>query len=134
MCTPTLKSASKKHQKLSTHVSEHRVWHSEGGKRIVYMCVLSPSGKNILQSLVRNIKARASNQRVSHKFAKCSPPFFRHSQRYLNCPQHLKRLKAPLISNVTHSLKRLITKRSAFKTLKRLGAIIVPECSKGKLY
>ena len=34
--TPTLKSASKKHQKLCTSVSEHRVWHSEGGKRTVY--------------------------------------------------------------------------------------------------
>ena len=33
VCTPTIKSASKKHQKLCTSVSEHRVWHSEGGKR-----------------------------------------------------------------------------------------------------
>ena len=31
VCTPTLKSARKKHQKLCTSVSEHRVWHSEGG-------------------------------------------------------------------------------------------------------
>ena len=31
VCTLTLKSASKKHQKLCTSVSEHRVWHSEGG-------------------------------------------------------------------------------------------------------
>ena len=31
VCTPTLKSASKKHQKLYTSVLEHRVWHSEGG-------------------------------------------------------------------------------------------------------
>ena len=30
VCTPTLKSASKKHQKLCTSVSEHRIWHSEG--------------------------------------------------------------------------------------------------------
>ena len=61
VCTPTLKSASKKHQKLFTYVSEHRVWHSEGGKRTVYMCVLSLSGKNILQSLVCTLEARASN-------------------------------------------------------------------------
>ena len=33
ICTPTLKSASKKHQKLCTSVLEHRVWHSEGGKK-----------------------------------------------------------------------------------------------------
>jgi len=33
ICTPTLKSASKKHQKLYTSVSEHREWHSEGGQR-----------------------------------------------------------------------------------------------------
>jgi len=33
VCTPTLKSASKKHQKLCTFVSEHRVWHSEGGEK-----------------------------------------------------------------------------------------------------
>ena len=33
VCTPTLKSASMKHQKLCTSVSEHRVWHSEGGKK-----------------------------------------------------------------------------------------------------
>ena len=33
VCTPTLKSASKKHQKLCTSVSEYRVWHSEGGKK-----------------------------------------------------------------------------------------------------
>ena len=32
VCTPTLKSVSKKHQKLCTSVSEHRVWYSEGGK------------------------------------------------------------------------------------------------------
>ena len=44
-------------------------------KNCVYVCVLSPSGKNILQSLVRNLKARASNQRVSRKFAKGSNPF-----------------------------------------------------------
>jgi len=33
VCTPTLKSANKKHQKLCTSVSEHRVWHSESGKK-----------------------------------------------------------------------------------------------------
>ena len=44
VCTPTLKSASKKHQKLCTSVSEHRVWHSEGGKKElsnVYFLVLA---------------------------------------------------------------------------------------------
>ena len=33
VCIPTVKSASKKHQKLCTFVSEHRIWHSEGGKK-----------------------------------------------------------------------------------------------------
>ena len=37
VCTPTLKSASKKHQKLSTSVSEHRVWYPEGGKKENYV-------------------------------------------------------------------------------------------------
>ena len=45
VCTPTLKSASKKHQKLCTSVSEHRVWHSEGGEKetvsSVYFLVLA---------------------------------------------------------------------------------------------
>ena len=31
VCTPTLKSASKKHQKLCTSVSEHREGYCEGG-------------------------------------------------------------------------------------------------------
>jgi len=40
VCTPTLKSASKKHQKLYTSASEHHEWHSEGGQKklcIVYI-------------------------------------------------------------------------------------------------
>jgi len=38
VCTPTLKSASKKHQKFYTSVSERREWHSEGGqKNYVYI-------------------------------------------------------------------------------------------------
>ena len=45
VCTPTLKSASKKHQKLCTSVSEQRVWHSESGKKetvsSVYFLVLA---------------------------------------------------------------------------------------------
>ena len=48
--------------KLCTSVSENRVWHSEGLKNeLCILCVLSPSGKNIPQSLVRNLEARASN-------------------------------------------------------------------------
>jgi len=45
VCTSALKSASKKHQKLCTSVLEHRVWHSEGGKKetvsSVYFLVLA---------------------------------------------------------------------------------------------
>ena len=34
--------------KLCTSVSEHLVWHSEGGKKnCVYVCVFSPSGKDL---------------------------------------------------------------------------------------
>jgi len=75
-CTPTLKSASKKHQKtVHPRIWAPRValWRWE--KNCVSVCVLSPLGKNILQSLVRNLKARASNQRVSRQFAKGSNPF-----------------------------------------------------------
>jgi len=62
VCTPTLKSASKKHQKLCTSVSEHRIWHSEGGKRETMSSVyFLPLAKIFPQSLVRNLKARASN-------------------------------------------------------------------------
>jgi len=45
VCTPTLKSASKKHQKLYTSVSEHRDWRSEGGLMKLCIVYLSPSGK-----------------------------------------------------------------------------------------
>ena len=38
VCTPTLKSASKKHQKLYTSISEHREWHSEGGQK--KLCIM----------------------------------------------------------------------------------------------
>jgi len=62
VCTPTLKSANKKHQKLCTSVSEHCVWHSEGGKRETVSSVyFLPLAKILPQSLVRNLKARASN-------------------------------------------------------------------------
>jgi len=62
VCTPTLKSASKKHQKLCTSVSEHHVWHSEGGKKETVCSVyFLPLAKIFPQSLVRNLKARASN-------------------------------------------------------------------------
>jgi len=38
---------------LFTYVSEHRVWHSEGGKKnCVYVCVFSPSGKDLSPSLL----------------------------------------------------------------------------------
>ena len=47
VCTPTLKSASKKHQKLCTSVSEHCIWHSEGGKRKLCLVYISPSSKNL---------------------------------------------------------------------------------------
>ena len=48
--------------KLGTSVSEHRVWHSEGGKKNCVLCVcFLPQAKIFPQSLLRNLKARASN-------------------------------------------------------------------------
>jgi len=50
VCTPTLKSANKKHQKLYTSVSEHRGWNSEGEKGTVYCVSFSGSGKQSFSS------------------------------------------------------------------------------------
>jgi len=48
--------------KLWTSVSEHRVWHSGGDEKNCVLCVrYLPQAKIFPQSLVRNLKARASN-------------------------------------------------------------------------
>ena len=120
--------------KLGTSVSEHRVLHSEGGKKNCVVCVYSRSGKPSLPSPLSVTSRLEQATRVSlENLPKVPTPFPTFSALF-KLPKHLKRLKALLITNVTCSLKRLIRKRSAFKTLKCLGAIIVPERSKRKLY
>ena len=48
--------------KLGTSVSEHHVWHSESGKKETVSSVyFLPLAKIFPQSLVSNLKARASN-------------------------------------------------------------------------
>ena len=116
VCTPTLKSASKKHQKLCTSVSEHCVWHSEGGKKetvsIVYFSFWQrsfPSPLCVTSRLEQAIRVFLENlPKVRTPF-----PTFKALFKLL---QHSKRLKA-----------HLIMKRSAYlRRLNRLGAYIVP--------
>ena len=54
--------SQKETPKLCTSVSEHRVWHSEGGEKncVMFVCFL-PQAKIFSQSLVRNLKARATD-------------------------------------------------------------------------
>ena len=87
VCTPTLKSGSEKHQKLCTSVSEHREWHSEGGRKNYVLCILSPSGKQPLSSplcVASRLEqaTRVYSGKVCQKFEPCFPrPRF-----YLNYP------------------------------------------------
>jgi len=85
VCTPTLKLASKKHQKLCTSVSEHREWHSEGGKRICVLCIFSPSGKQPFSSPLCVASTLEQATRVySGKICQKFKPHFQHSRFYLN--------------------------------------------------
>jgi len=112
VCTLTLKSASKKHQKLCTSVSEHRVWHSEGGKR--ELCLVSifsfwqrsfPSPLCVISRLEQATRVFLEN------LPKVRTPFPTFKALFKLLP-HSKHLKA-----------HLIIKRSAFKTFKPLGSI-----------
>ena len=62
--------------KLCTSVSEHRVWHSEGGKKNCVLCVYSCSGKQpLFQSLVRSLTTSSKQlECILGKFAKTSNP------------------------------------------------------------
>ena len=62
--------------KLCTSVSEHRVWHSEGGKKNCVSCVYSRSGKQpLFQSLVRSLTTSSKQlECIMGKFAKTSNP------------------------------------------------------------
>ena len=62
--------------KLSTYVSEHRVWHSEGGKRTVYMCVCCHLQAKIFPiHLYVTFKHEQATREFSGKFAESSNPF-----------------------------------------------------------
>ena len=97
VCTPTLKSASKKHQKLCTSVSEHRVWHSEGGKK--ELCLVSifsfrqksfPSPSHVTSRLEQATRAFLEN------LPKVRTPFPTFKALF-KLPPHSKHLKAHLI-------------------------------------
>jgi len=84
-CTLTLKSASKKHQKLYTSVSEHREWHSEGGQKNCVLCIFSPSSKQPFSSPLCVASRLDQAIRVySGKICQKSEPRFQHSRFYLN--------------------------------------------------
>ena len=74
-----------------------------------------PLAKIFPQSLVRNLKARTSNYRVSENLPKVLTQFLTFKALFKLLPPS-KRLKA-----------HLIIKRSAFKTFKTHGAFIVLE-------
>ena len=85
VCTPTLKSASEKHQILYTSVSEHREWHSEGGRKNWWLCIFCPSGKQPLSSplcVASRLEeaTRVYSRKVCQKFEPCFP----HPRFYLN--------------------------------------------------
>ena len=88
VCTPTLKSASKKHQNCSPTSLSTAYGTLKVIKRTVYMCVsFLPQAKIFPQSLVRNLKHEQATREFSRKFAKSSnQPRFQHSPRYLNYP------------------------------------------------
>ena len=86
VCTPTLKSAIKKHHKLCTSVSEHRVWYFEGGKK--ELCLVSVFSFWPKPSPSPLSKPQGSSKqlecfwKISQKFE----PRSQHSRRYLNYP------------------------------------------------
>jgi len=110
--TPTLKSASKKHQKLCTSVSEHRVWHSEGGKKeLCLVYIFSFWQKSFPSPLCETSRLEQATRVFLENLPKVRTPFPIFKGLFKLLP-HSKRLKA-----------HLIIKRSAFKTFKPLGSI-----------
>ena len=99
VCTPTLKSASEKHQKLCTFLSKHREWRSEGGKRNCVLCIFSPSGKQPFSSpmCVASRLEQATRVYYGKICQKFQPTPFQTSKVLFKRLQHLKRLKAHLI-------------------------------------
>ena len=84
VCTPTLKSASKKHQKLYTSVSEHRDWHSEGG--LMKLCIFLPLANNLSLSSPLSVISRLeqATRVYSGKVCQKFEPHFQHSKRYFS--------------------------------------------------
>ena len=86
VCTPTLKSASKKHQKLCTSVSEHRVWLSEGGeKELCIVYIFSFWQRSFPSPLYVTSRLEQATKEFLENLPKVRPRS-QHSQRYLNYP------------------------------------------------
>ena len=102
--------------KLGTSVSEHRVWHSEGGKKNCVLCVYSRSGKQSFPSPLCVTSRLEQATRVSlENLPKVRTPFPTFKALF-KLFTHSKRLKA-----------HLIIKRSAhLRRSKRAGAFTVP--------
>ena len=116
VCTPMLKSASKKHQKLCTSVSEHREWYSEGGqKKLCLVYIFSFWQRSLPSPLCVTSRLEQETRVFLEYLPKVRTPFptFKALFKLL---QHSTRLKAHLI------MKRL----AHLRHLNRLGAFIVP--------
>ena len=112
VCTPTLKSASKKHQKLCTSVSEHRVCHSEGGKKeLCLVYIFSFWQRSFPSPLYVTSRLEQATREFLENLPKVRTPFPTFKALF-NLLPHSKRLKA-----------HLIIKRSALKTFKPIGSI-----------
>ena len=98
VCTPTLKSASKKHQKkLCTFVSEHLVWHSEGGEKELCLVYIFPFWQRSFPSpLCVTSRLEQATREFLENLPKV-PTLFPTFSALFKLPQHLKRLKALLI-------------------------------------
>ena len=78
--------------KLCTSVSEHRVWHSEGGKKNCVLCVYSPSGK---QSFPSPLSVTSRLEQATREFLgnlPKVPTLFPTFSALFKLPKHLKRL------------------------------------------
>ena len=91
--------------KLCTSVSEHRVWHSEGGKKNCVLCVYSRSGTQSFPSPLCVTSRLEQATRVSLENFPEVRTLFPTFSALFKLPKHLKRLKALLITNVTRSIK-----------------------------
>ena len=104
VCTPTLKSASKKHQNcappsLSTAYGTLKVV-----KRTVScVCIFSLWQRSFPSPLYVTWRLEQATREFLVNLPKVRTPFPTFSALF-KLPKHLKCLKAPLITNVTHSI------------------------------